>query len=68
MKKQLRSRQELGDIILGATWLMKHTRDDNAKENYHLMVQTAAQDYYVVVGSWYRCSSTLQKTITGGRG
>ena len=68
MIKDLRSRCDLGNVILAATWLINHTRDEVAMDKYHLIIETACQDYYVVVGDWYRRSPTLQKTITGGRG
>jgi len=67
MIKDLRSRYDLSNTILAASWLMKHTNDMVAVDKYHLIIETATQDYYVVTGDWYRCSGTLQKTITGGK-
>jgi len=53
MKKQYKTQEQLERTIEEALFDYQHTQDPRARDEYHLIIQTAAQDYYTVTGDWY---------------
>ncbi len=53
-KKPIQNAQVLEARIQGASWLRRHTGDQEAIDKYTLIIETAKQDYYVATGYDFR--------------